>query len=234
MCNKFGTLAVGTPAPFRRYIFSNNIDNPPYAVLERAKDFKVEYEVDFMINDIALFYKDSFSLEKGQWSPGCVENINHDSFLELVRTSGNLDSIILSGANYIRPHSLKQLKESVRSIVNIHFGDNSLFRGLDSNWWALLSNPESFPAVTLHLVDDGIDTGRVLKRIYSPRPFSQLTLGQLLHFEVVSANILMKGFLKGEISKSLSGGISPIGAYRSAMPSVKKAQAVKNLASTTL
>ena len=224
------SLVIGTPAPFRRYIIENGTKSKPVIVLEKCKEFKVDYDTLYRNNEIIKFYGKEFGSKDPYWNTHHVQNVNDESLVEIAQAIGDLHSIILTGANYIRNKALSDLRMLSDKIVNIHFGDSCLYRGLDSNWWALLYRPHTCPAVTLHFVDTGIDTGAIVKKIQSPKRFSEMSLGELLYFEVEAANRLLIGWLNGDQGcKNKSTSYNNNGEYKSAMSSVHKHQAVANL-----
>jgi folate-dependent phosphoribosylglycinamide formyltransferase PurN len=74
----------------------------------------------------------------------------------------NPDIIIISGVGIIPTSVLQNIR---RPIINIHAGITPIFRGVHGAYWALREKKREFIGSTIHLVDRGIDTGQVLKRI---------------------------------------------------------------------
>jgi folate-dependent phosphoribosylglycinamide formyltransferase PurN len=67
--------------------------------------------------------------------------------------------VFLVGCRMMKPETLAVIPCPV---LNFHAGINPQYRGLMGGYWALLSNdPENFGA-TVHLVDEGVDTGGIL------------------------------------------------------------------------
>ncbi|WP_018240073.1 formyl transferase [Ensifer sp. BR816] len=67
--------------------------------------------------------------------------------------------VFLISCRMLRPETLAAIPCPV---LNFHAGINPQYRGLMGGYWALLSNdPENFGA-TVHLVDEGVDTGGTL------------------------------------------------------------------------
>ncbi len=58
--------------------------------------------------------------------------------------------------------SKKTLKLTKARFINIHAGITPLYRGLHGGYWALINNDTEHCGVTVHLVDEGIDTGGIL------------------------------------------------------------------------
>ncbi|AFL52795.1 folate-dependent phosphoribosylglycinamide formyltransferase PurN [Sinorhizobium fredii] len=67
--------------------------------------------------------------------------------------------VFLVSCRMLKPETLAMVP---CPILNFHAGINPQYRGLMGGYWALLSNePENFGA-TVHLVDEGVDTGAIL------------------------------------------------------------------------
>jgi methionyl-tRNA formyltransferase len=54
------------------------------------------------------------------------------------------------------------LKSVAAPIINYHAGINPKYRGQHPGYWALVNNDPENAGVTIHLVDEGVDTGSVL------------------------------------------------------------------------
>ena len=55
-----------------------------------------------------------------------------------------------------------EIREAAEYVLNFHGGDPELYRGLDSNLWAIYHKDLDAVQVTLHHVDDGLDTGDIV------------------------------------------------------------------------
>jgi len=83
-----------------------------------------------------------------------------------------LDYIILAG--YMRVVSPPLIQAYRRRIINIHPADTSQFKGIGAYKWVYESG-QTKNAVTVHFVDEGVDTGEVIaKREYSFEGVSSL------------------------------------------------------------
>ncbi len=78
------------------------------------------------------------------------------------------------------------LESTVGKFINIHAGITPKYRGWHGGYWALVNRDNENCGVTIHLVDEGIDTGGVLyqdiitttsKDNYYTYPFVQLVKG---------------------------------------------------------
>jgi hypothetical protein len=69
------------------------------------------------------------------------------------------DVVVVNGTDIIREHVLHAVEAP---FVNIHCGLTPAYRGVHGGFWALASGRPQDVGVTLHEVDAGVDTGRVL------------------------------------------------------------------------
>lgn len=72
-----------------------------------------------------------------------------------------IDYIVLAG--YMRIVSPVLVKAYHKKIINIHPADTALFRGIGAYEWAF-STGQTTTAVTVHYVDEGVDTGEVIAK----------------------------------------------------------------------
>ena len=87
-----------------------------------------------------------------------VKTVNSESAKEIVK-SQNYDAVIVNGTRIINK---SQLKASQAPMINIHMGITPKYRGVHGGYWALANDDTSNCGVTVHLIDQGIDTGDVL------------------------------------------------------------------------
>ena len=85
-------------------------------------------------------------------------NINDDQAISAIK-SFSPDAIILSGTRILSANLLNQVQCPV---INIHAGINPAYRGVHGGYWALVNQQPELFGSTIHLVDEGIDTGSVL------------------------------------------------------------------------
>jgi len=71
----------------------------------------------------------------------------------------NLDYIVLAG--YMRILSPLFISAYKNKIINIHPADTSEFQGIGAYEWAF-ENKKDFTKITVHFVDEGVDTGLVI------------------------------------------------------------------------
>lgn len=119
-----------------------------------------------------------------------VTSINAKSSRELIQQI-QPDLIILNGTRIV---SKKILRAVPVKFINTHLGITPIYRGVHGGYWAMAKGqPELFGA-TVHLVDEGIDTGGILKQVttqpttkdnFSTYPLLQLAVALPLIVETV-------------------------------------------------
>lgn len=96
-------------------------------------------------------YRDS---EKFQF----VKTVNDAETADLLKQL-NPDVIIVNGTGIIKKHILDICNVPV---INMHVGITPKYRGVHGGYWALVNQDKEHCGVTVHLVDEGIDTGSIL------------------------------------------------------------------------
>lgn len=88
-----------------------------------------------------------------------VRDVNHPSVLELIeRVEPRV--IAVFGTSLIRAPLLGRM-----GMINLHPGIAPRYRGVDCAFWALYNGEPEHVGATLHWIDDGIDTGRLLAHV---------------------------------------------------------------------
>jgi methionyl-tRNA formyltransferase len=90
-----------------------------------------------------------------------VPYINHPKVTELARQR-NPDVIAVFGTTLIKPPLLGQGR---LGMVNLHGGLSPEYRGADCTFWALYNGEPEKVGCTLHYIDAGIDTGRLIAHV---------------------------------------------------------------------
>ena len=90
-----------------------------------------------------------------------VPHINHAEVVELAREL-KPDLICVFGTSLIRGALLQQGR---LGIINLHGGLSPDYRGADCTFWALYNGEPEKVGCTLHYIDAGIDTGRLIAHI---------------------------------------------------------------------
>ena len=224
-------LIVSTPSQFREYIFQDLISSNDLIVYENKKDFKVTYKTEFLENQIQNIIKKYFSTTNPNLLYEYIDNINSNEFKKLLERIDKANRLIMSGANFLREKQYLEVSNRIKTILNIHIGDPNLFRGLDSNLWALLDDPNSSPVVTLHHANLSLDKGKILFQIKSDLSFNDMTLEELVKFEIEGAKECMKRAILIKEVTQFESDESNKGLYKSAMSSEQKHLAFNNLKS---
>ena len=91
-----------------------------------------------------------------------VPHINHPRVIALAQTL-KPDLICVFGTSLIRDPAL--LKAGRIGMINLHGGLSPEYRGADCTFWALYNGEPDQVGCTLHYIDAGIDTGRLIAHI---------------------------------------------------------------------
>lgn len=96
--------------------------------------------------------------------PDLIRRFPHINHPEVVRLARELkpDLICVFGTSLIRGDLLKQGRIG---IVNLHGGLSPDYRGADCTFWALYNGEPDKVGCSLHFIDAGIDTGRLIAHI---------------------------------------------------------------------
>ena len=125
-----------------------------------------------------------------------VESVNSDQARAAVRRL-NPALVVVNGTRIIGAETLKAVDAP---FVNIHAGITPLYRGVHGGYWALAEGRRDLVGTTIHLVDDGIDTGRVLARVTFPDSFATYPY---LHLAYGIPELLRV------VRETMNGGLSP-------------------------
>jgi methionyl-tRNA formyltransferase len=87
-----------------------------------------------------------------------VESINTEKGRQLLKKL-NPEIVVIVTTRIL---SKKTLECVDAKFINIHAGITPQYRGLHGAYWALINNDKENCGVTVHLVDEGIDTGNIL------------------------------------------------------------------------
>ena len=74
------------------------------------------------------------------------------------------DIIIVNGTRIINKAILQATKAT---FINMHAGITPMYRGSHGGYWALYNNDAKNFGTTIHLIDAGVDTGAVLKQVFT-------------------------------------------------------------------
>ena len=111
-----------------------------------------------------------------------VRSVNAPETINLLEEI-NPDVVVVNGTRII---SKKVLASVNCRFVNMHSGITPKYRGVHGTYWALVKNDLQNSGVTVHFVDEGVDTGNIIfqKQVipdkndnFSTYPFLQLAEG---------------------------------------------------------
>ena len=99
--------------------------------------------------------------------PELVKEVPHINHPDVVRLTDELDPDLIAvfGTSLIRGELLHKGR---LGMVNLHGGLSPEYRGSDCTFWALYNNEPEKIGCTLHYIDAGIDTGRLIAHV-SPK-----------------------------------------------------------------
>jgi phosphoribosylglycinamide formyltransferase-1 len=96
-----------------------------------------------------------------------VQTINDDQVVDHLRSPA-ADLVLVNGTRIIRT---PVLRATDAPIINTHVGITPHYRGVHGGYWSIWNNDRENFGVTLHCVDEGVDTGRILaKHKIAPEP----------------------------------------------------------------
>jgi len=88
--------------------------------------------------------------------PGTLNVPETVSFLE----AAGVETIVVYGTNLIKPPLLTHWSGRM---VNMHLGLSPYYRGTATNFYPLLNEEPQYVGATIHLLDEGIDSGPILR-----------------------------------------------------------------------
>lgn len=98
--------------------------------------------------------------------------------------------------------------------INLHPGATPMYRGVHTGYWALANNDVSCFSATIHVIDNGLDTGPIIRKV-SATPGAQdnvATYNQLLVVSALPAlfDVLTRYLRKAELEALSAGPPNPI------------------------
>lgn len=87
-----------------------------------------------------------------------VGNINDTKAIQFIRGK-QPDIIAVCGTSLLKPDTFNLSKHGT---INIHSGITPEYRSNESTFWALYNGEPEYVGVTIHYIDEGIDTGEIL------------------------------------------------------------------------
>ena len=137
-----------------------------------------------------------------------VKSINSNIARRLIESHSSI-YVIVSGTRII---SKKTLSIKEKYFINLHAGITPKYRGVHGAYWAFVNNDISNQGVTLHYVDPGVDTGKIIaqSKIETSEndniityPVIQLALGLDLIIKFLENKFNNKNYLFTDLSANL-------------------------------
>ncbi len=88
-----------------------------------------------------------------------INSSDAEAFLEKKKP----DCVLFTGGGMIRENIIKR---AGRGVINCHMGILPHYRGMDVVQWPLLKGDFGNVGLTTHLMDKGVDTGDIIKKLY--------------------------------------------------------------------
>lgn len=138
-----------------------------------------------------------------------VESVNSDQTKAVLKEI-NPSVVIVNGTRIISEEILNCIPAK---FINMHTGITPLYRGIHGAYWALVENNKKACGVTVHLVDQGIDTGNILEQeIINPIKEDNIITYSLL--QLAKGLPLLKKAIKNICEDQISIKPYPEGASR--------------------
>ena len=106
--------------------------------------------------------KENYGMEEQPVDPSKimkVTSLNDEELVSMLKET-RPDLIVVAYATGII--SADTLKQAPSKFINMHGGINPLYRGVHGAYWALVERNFDACGVTIHYIDSGIDTGKIL------------------------------------------------------------------------
>lgn len=136
------------------------------------------------------------------------------------------DVIISSGAGLLKP---EVYASAAWAAINVHLGISQAYRGLDSNLWAIYENRFDRLGVTVHYLEESLDTGDILAQ-----DFFALEAGDEIYHLRYKATLVASALIEDclrrfqENGAKVAGTPQSPGKYYSAMSLEQKQTALTN------
>jgi methionyl-tRNA formyltransferase len=129
-----------------------------------------------------------------------VASVNDESCRDIIRAA-NPRVVVLIGTRMVRKTTLRCVDVP---FINYHAGLNPSYRGMNGGYWALATDDQAGAGVTVHLVDEGVDTG---KELYWCR-FSARSSDNFVTYPLAQVAVGRK-LLNGAVRDALDGTLQP-------------------------
>jgi len=106
----------------------------------------------------AIVREHSLDLSPPRAAPHRVRSVNSEAARDLMKKI-DPSVVVVSGTRIIGRKTLACV-DTV--FLNMHAGITPLYRGVHGGYWALADGNKDLVGTTVHVVDEGIDTGRII------------------------------------------------------------------------
>lgn len=158
-------IVLLTTKTLHHFFFINEISKiSNLFIIFENNDFKSNFQTknnyekkQFLYEKKKWFHNDKIQIDKKLKFIN-INNVSNNKAINFIML--NKPDIIFSfGVSRLKNYFLNKIK---KKIYNFHGGDTSFYRGLDSHLWSLYHNDLRGLKVTLHEVEDKLDTGAVI------------------------------------------------------------------------
>jgi len=130
-----------------------------------------------------------------------VASLNSPAAVDLLQRL-NPSVVVVNGTRVLKSEILHAAS---CSFINTHAGITPLYRGVHGGYWAIAEGRRDLAGTTVHLVDEGIDTGKVIAQAtFSPSPEDSFATYPYLHTAVGIPLLL------AAVRRALSGDLEPL------------------------
>jgi methionyl-tRNA formyltransferase len=129
-----------------------------------------------------------------------VESVNHQKTKDFIKDF-QPSIIVVNGTRIIAKKTIETCGKA--KLINTHVGITPKYRGVHGGYWALANKDKENCGVTVHFIDEGIDTGEVIlqdrisitkKDNFSTYPVIQTAVGTQLMIQTI--NNIISGKIK--------------------------------------
>jgi methionyl-tRNA formyltransferase len=167
------------------------------------------------LHDLNLAFSSEINLEYNNHCKAFyVDELNADNVIEILKAQ-EIEFFIVSGAGFIKNQLLQFIKGNS---LNVHMGNASEYRGLDTNLWAIYHGEYKNIGITLHALDENLDTGEIYR--YAPLKLEKdIPIWMLRYYETnLAVQMLYKACVESEKGRVQLREQKKIGRYYSFMP----------------
>lgn len=141
-------------------------------------------------------------------------NVNSSEFLSMI---AEYDPDILVSMSFNQIFKSAILQVTPQGVINCHAGALPFYRGRNPLNWVLINGEESF-GITVHYMDEGIDTGDIILQRHYPIAEEDDYATLLTRAEQACATILYDAVMSlhiGDAKRQKQSDIHPVGFYGS-------------------